>query len=129
MRLTLLAVIGLVALGLVASLGAASAQYYGNYSANPNLPRAPAQPRGTFTNPYGNDSNSPRLYGQDGGFAGNLNANRYDPNSVANPYGRYGSPYSSDSTNNPYGRYGSPYAPGSATNPYGNGLGVYGPNR
>lgn len=119
----------LVAATLIASLGAASAQYYGNYSANPYLPPAPGQPRGTFTNPFGTDANSPRLYGQDGSFRGNLNANRYDPSSVANPYGQYGSRYSPGSVTNPYGRYGSPYSLDSATNPYGTGLPVYGPNR
>jgi hypothetical protein len=61
-----------------------------------------------YGNPYGNDSNSVRLYSSGGKYLGNLNDNRYDSNSVSNPYGRYGSQYSSDSINNPYG-YGSPY--------------------
>jgi hypothetical protein len=55
-----------------------------------------------YGNPYGNDSNSYRLYSPDGSFHGNLNDNRYDRNSVSNPYGRYGSRYSPDSINNPY---------------------------
>ena len=103
----------------------AAAQYMGNYSNNPTLPRVP-YPSGTFTNPYGTDSNSPRMYSQDGQFRGNLNSNQYDPNSVANPYGRYGSPYSPDSTRNPYGA-GSPYRYDSPTNPYGTGMPVYRP--
>jgi hypothetical protein len=69
-------------------------------------------------NPYGNDSNSPRLYAPNGTFLGNMNSNRYDPNSIANPYGQYGSPYSPNSINNPYGQYGSPYSPNSVNNPY-----------
>jgi hypothetical protein len=103
----------------------ASAQYLGNYSTNPYVgPPAPPQPPGTFTNPYGNSSNSPRLYNDSGQFRGNLNTNPYDPDSVANPYGRYGSPYSQDSINNPYGQ-GSPYRQDSPFNPYGRGLRVY----
>jgi hypothetical protein len=69
-------------------------------------------------NPYGNSSDSPRLYAPDGQFLGNVNANRYDPDSIANPYGQYGSPYSPNSINNPYGQYGSPYSPNSVRNPY-----------
>jgi hypothetical protein len=69
-------------------------------------------------NPYGNSSNSPRLYAPDGTFLGNVNSNPYDPNSIANPYGQYGSPYSPNSINNPYGQYGSPYSPNSVNNPY-----------
>jgi hypothetical protein len=110
---------------VIASLNTASAQYLGNYTANPYLPPAAPQPPGTFNNPYGSDFNSPKLYDSQGQYRGNLNANPYDPNSVANPYGRYGSPYSPDSTNNPYGRYGSPYSPESPNNPYGNGMRVY----
>jgi hypothetical protein len=104
--------------------GGAQGQYLGNYTANQYLPPATPQPPGTFTNPYGNSANSPRLYDSQGGFHGNLNANPYDPNSVANPYGRYGSPYSPDSVNNPYGA-GSPYRQNSPTNPYGTGMGAY----
>lgn len=59
-----------------------------------------------YGNPYGNDSNSVRLYSSDGDYMGNLNDNRYDSNSVSNPYGRYGSRYSSESINNPYAREG-----------------------
>jgi len=103
----------------------AEAQYLGNYTANRYLgPPAMPQPPGTFSNPYGNDFNSPKMYDSQGGYHGNLNANPYDPNSVVNPYGRYGSPYSSDSINNPYGA-GSPYRQDSPTNPYGQGMGVY----
>ena len=69
-------------------------------------------------NPYGNSSNSPRLYAPNGQYLGNLNSNQYDPNSVANPYGQYGSQYSPNSINNPYGQYGSQYSPNSVRNPY-----------
>lgn len=85
---------------LMSAIGSANAQYQ--------------QP----LNPYGNDSNSPKLYAPDGQFLGNVNSNRYDPNSIANPYGQYGSPYSPNSINNPYGQYGSPYSPNSVNNPY-----------
>jgi hypothetical protein len=67
---------------MVVMLSMASAQQYGN--------------------PYGNDSNSNKVYAPNGEFRGNLNDNRYDPNSVSNPYGTYGSKYSSKSLNNPY---------------------------
>lgn len=112
---------------LVAALlfaGPASAQYMGNYTNNPTMPRAPAYPQGTFSNPYGNSSNSPQMYNNQGQYRGNLNSNPYDPNSVSNPYGRYGSPYSADSINNPYGA-GSPYRQDSPNNPYGTGMRVY----
>jgi hypothetical protein len=102
----------------------AAAQYLGNYTANPYLPPAPPQPRGTFSNPYGSDATSPKLYDSQGRFHGNLNANPYDPNSVANPYGQYGSRYSPNSINNPYGA-GSPYAQDSPNNPYGTGMRIY----
>lgn len=69
-------------------------------------------------NPYGNGSNSPRLYAPNGQFLGNVNSNQYDPNSIANPYGQYGSQYSPNSINNPYGQYGSPYSPNGVRNPY-----------
>jgi hypothetical protein len=105
-------------------ISTANAQYMGNFTANPYLPPAPPQPPGTFSNQYGNDSNSPKLYDSQGQFRGNLNTNRYDPNSVANPYGHYGSQYSPDSINNPYGA-GSRYRPDSPQNPYGTGMGVY----
>ena len=74
---------------------AASAQnrYLGNLTVNPYLPPAPIQPAGTFTNPYGNSSNSPQLFNSQGQFMGNVNANKYDPNSIANPYGAYGNKY------------------------------------
>jgi hypothetical protein len=81
---------------------------------------------GTFTNPYGMSTTSPKLYDNEGNFHGNVNNNPYDPDSVANPYGRYGSRYSSDSVNNPYGQYGSPYSPQSPNNPYGQGMRIYG---
>lgn len=123
MRLSILA-----AAALIASLGAADAQYMGNYTANPYLPPAPPQPPGTFSNPYGNNSNSPKLYDRQGNFHGNLNNNPYDPNSVANPYGKFGSRYSPNSVKNPYGTYGSPYSPQSPSNPYGTGMPVYGPH-
>ena len=139
----------LVVACLLSSIDLASAQYLGNYTRNPYAgPPAPPQPQGTFNNPYGNSSNSPRLYNdwrqyrdndwrqsrdndwrqsRDNDWRqsrGNLNSNQYDPNSVANPYGRYGSPYSQDSINNPY-KQGSPYRQDSPNNPYGRGLGVY----
>ena len=104
----------------------ARSRYLGNLTANPYLPPAPNVPRQTFTNPYGNDSNSPKLYDSQGNFRGNLNGNRYDPNSIANPYGKYGSRYSQDSINNPYGA-GSPYIQDSPNNPYGKGLQIYEP--
>jgi hypothetical protein len=107
------------------ALSASAQSYLGNLTANPYLPQAPAQPSGTFNNPYGNSSNSPQLYNSQGQFRGNLNSNQYDPNSVANPYGRYGSQYSPDSINNPYGA-GSKYRSDSPNNPYGTGLKIYG---
>ena len=70
--------------------------------------------------PYGDSSNSPKLYDSAGNFRGNLNSNPYDPDSIANPYGRYGSEYSIDSINNPYGA-GNPYLDDSPFNPYGDG--------
>jgi hypothetical protein len=112
---------------LCVGASAAQAQYLGNLTANPTLPRAAPLPPGTLNDPYGNSATSPHLYDSHGGFHGDLNANRYDPNSVANPYGRYGSRYSPDSINNPYGKYGSRYAPESATNPYGHRMPVYRP--
>ena len=109
----------------MAICGTATAQYLGNYTANPYLPPAPPQPPGTFSNPYGTTFNSPKLFDNQGGYHGNLNANRFDPNSVANPFGPYGSPYSPNSITNPYGAYGSPYSPQSPSNPYGTGMRVY----
>ena len=101
----------------------ASAQYYGNVTANPYMPKSYAAPPPMgYANPYGNSSNSPGLYDSQGGFHGNLNANQYDPNSVANPYGQYGSRYSSESVNNPYGQYGNPYSGASPNNPDGQGM-------
>jgi len=117
--------IAIAAVVLLMAIGAAHAQYMGNYTANPFLPPAPPQPPGTFSNPYGTTFNSPKLYDSQGGYHGNLNANRFDPNSVANPFGPYGSPYSPNSINNPYSPYGSPYSPQSPSNPYGTGMGVY----
>lgn len=111
-------------IGIIFIQSSAFAQYLGNATANPYLPPAAPQPPGTFSNPYGNDFNSPKLYSPQGEFRGNLNSNPYDANSVANPYGRYGSRYSPDSVNNPYGA-GSPYRQDSPTNPYGTGLEVY----
>ena len=105
-------------------LSGANAQYVGNYTANPYLPRSTPQPSGTFNNPYGNGTNSPKLYDNEGQFHGNLNSNRYDPDSVANPFGQYGSRYSPGSINNPYGA-GSQYNQDSPNNPYGTGMRVY----
>ena len=70
-------------------------------------------------NPYGNDTNSPKLIAPNGQFLGNVNANQFDPNSIANPYGQYGSKYAPDSVNNQFGQYGSPYSPTSVRSPYG----------
>ena len=112
----------LLTLSIALFATAASAQtYMGNLSSNPYLPKAPAQPAGTFTNPYGNSYTSPKLYDRAGNFRGNVNANPYDPNSIANPYGTYGSRYSPKSINNPYG-VGSPYGLESPNNPYSSGL-------
>lgn len=112
---------------MIGSTAPAHAQYYGNVTANPYMPRSyVAPPPMGYANPYGNSSNSPGLYDSQGGFHGNLNANPYDLNSVANPYGQYGSRYSAQSPNNPYGA-GNPYSQGSPTNPYGTGMRVCGP--
>jgi hypothetical protein len=102
-------------------------RYIGNYSDNPYAPKVEKQPAGTFTNPYGDGSNSPRLYDSAGRFRGNLNTNRTDPDSVANPYGRYGSKYSQDSIHNRYGA-GSRYDEDSPRNRYGDGLRIYRPD-
>jgi hypothetical protein len=104
-----------------------NAQYLGNYTANPMMPPAPPQPSGTFTNQFGNSSNSPQLFDSQGGYHGNLNSNQFDPNSVANPFGRYGSRFSPDSINNPFGA-GSRFSQDSPNNPFGQGMRVYGPN-
>jgi len=98
--------------------------YLGNLSANPYVHKAPPQPANAFNNPYGNSSNSPQLFNNQGQYRGNLNANPYDANSVANPYVRYGSQYSPDSINNPYGA-GSRYNQDSPNNPYGHGLQIF----
>lgn len=111
---------------LLGSIEVASAQYLGNLTANPYLPPAPPQAPNTFSNPYGNSFNSPKLYDNQGGFHGNVNNNPYDPDSIANPYGRYGSRYSPDSINNPYGQYGSKYSSQSPNDPYGAGMPIYG---
>ena len=122
----------LAALGAALALSESQAaelpgRYIGNYSANPYAPKAEPQPRGTFTNPYGDSSNSPRLYDSQDQFRGNLNTNRSDPDSVANPYGRYGSRYSDDSINNRTGA-GSRYNDDSPNNRYGDGLRIYRPD-
>ena len=116
--------ISLAIIGLLVWVCAASAQYLGNYTVNRAMPPAPPQPPGTFSNPYGNSSTSPKLFDSQGRYRGNLNTNRFDPNSVANPYGRYGSRYSPDSINNPYGA-GSRYRQDSPSNPYGKGMRIY----
>jgi hypothetical protein len=121
-------VIALAAVVLPLMALSAEAQYMGNYTANPYLPPALPQPPGTFSDPYGNSSNSPQLFDSQGRYHGNLNANPYDPNSVSNPYGRYGSQFSPDSINNPYGA-GSQYRQDSPNNPFGTGMRIYRPNR
>lgn len=109
-----------IASAVVLSLGLAgqaSAQFQGNYTANPYQPNR--------INPYETKSD---LYTSGGEYRGNANSNRFDPNSTSNPYGRYGSQYSPDSINNPYGA-GSRYNQDSPTNPFGQGLkacGVFG---
>lgn len=126
MRVTLLS-LSFALFGLCAADAAfAQSNYLGNWTRNPYLPAAPPQLPGTFSNPYGGDAGSPKLYDNEGNFHGNLNSNPYDPNGVSNPYGRYGSPYSPDSVNNPYGQFGSQYSPQSPNNPYGTGMPVYG---
>jgi hypothetical protein len=62
----------IIPIALLGSVTAASAQYLGNPTANPYLPPAPPQPSGTFTNPYGNSFNSPKLYDSRGQFRGNV---------------------------------------------------------
>ena len=114
----------LILIALLVVQGSATAQYLGNFTANPSLPPAAPQPPGTFSNPFGTGLDSPKLYDGEGQFRGNINSNRFDPDSIANPYGQYGSPYSPDSINNPYGA-GSPYRQDSPRNPYGSGLQVY----
>lgn len=121
-------VIPIAVIVLTMAAGPAQAQYMGNYTANPFLPPAAPQPPGTFTNPFGTSSNSPRLYDGQGNFRGNVNRNQFDPDSVANPFGHYGSPYSPDSINNPFGA-GSPFRADSPNNPFGTGMPIYGPNR
>lgn len=69
--------------GLIASLTAASAQYYGPAA---SAPAAPQQlnnppPRGTYTQPFGTDPGAGAPYG----VRGNLNANGYNP---ATPQGQ-----------------------------------------
>jgi len=51
----------------VAICGTATAQYLGNYTANPILTPAPPQPPGTFSNRLGTTFNSPKLYDSRGG--------------------------------------------------------------
>lgn len=120
----------LTAVFWIAVHGGATAQYPGNYTANPYI----SPPPGALANPYGTMSNSPPLYGDRGGLPGSRNAYPYDPNGLANPYGAYGSPYglgnpyglygSPYGTGNPYGLYGSPYGLRSPNNPYGMATGV-----
>ena len=114
-----------IAATMIVFSASAQNRYLGNLTVNPYLPPAPIQPAGTFTNPYGNSSNSPQLFNSQGQFMGNVNTNKYDPNSIANPYGAYGNKYSPTSINNPYGA-GNPYNPDSPTNPYGKGMSIYG---
>lgn len=73
----------LTSLGLIASLSAASAQYYGP-AANPPTPQQLNTSRGTYTQPFGTDPGAAAPYGA----RGNLNANGYNPGNVANPYGQ-----------------------------------------
>ena len=114
-------------LAVLAGLSPAYAQYMGNYTSNRIMPPAPPQPPGTFTNQFGNSSNSPQLYDSQGNYHGNLNSNQFDPNSVANPFGKYGSKFSPDSINNQFGA-GSRFSPDSPNNQFGQGMRVYGPN-
>jgi hypothetical protein len=67
--------------GLVSSLTAANAQYYGP-AVNPPAPQQLNNPpRGTYTQPFGTDQRRAVPYG-------NLNANGYNPGNVASPYGQ-----------------------------------------
>lgn len=70
----------LTLLGLLVSIAAAAAQYYGP-AANPPTPQQLNQPRGTYTQPFGTDPRSAVPYR-------NLNANGYDPGNVVRPYGQ-----------------------------------------
>lgn len=92
----------------------------GRYTTNPYVPGGTMAPQG-YDNPYGNSSNSAKIYDSEGNFRGNVNSNQYDPDSISNPYGRYGSQYSSDSIKNPYGA-GGRYNSDSPYNPYGQGM-------
>ena len=71
----------LTSLGLIGSLTAAAAQYYGP-AANPPAPQQLNNPpRGTYTQPFGTDPRRAVPYS-------NLNANGYNPGNVASPYGQ-----------------------------------------
>ncbi|HEX2760139.1 MAG TPA: hypothetical protein VHM27_06470 [Rhizomicrobium sp.] len=78
MRITLL-----TALGLLAPLTAANAQYYGP-AANPPSPQQLNSSRGTYTQPFGTDPRATTPYVN----RGNLNVNGYNPDNVASPYGQ-----------------------------------------
>lgn len=109
--------IALTVLAVVAfSVAPASAQYYGQYSANPFA--------GPQVNPYQSYGNN--LYDRQGSFAGNTN-NQFDQNSVNNQFGRYGNQFSPDSMSNPFGRYGNQFSPDAPSNPFGQGFSVCGP--
>lgn len=97
--------------------------YQGQLTANPYAPNANKNP--PVGNQFANDSNSPKLYDNQGNFHGNLNNNKFDPNSVSNPYGRYGNKFSPDSINNPYGA-GNKFNNQAPSNKYGQGLAIYG---
>ena len=73
----------LTAFGFLASLTAASAQYYGPAVRAP-APQQLNSSRGTYTQPFGTDLRAAVPYAN----RGNLNANGYDPGNVARPYGQ-----------------------------------------
>jgi hypothetical protein len=76
-------IVFLCALGLIASLATASAQYYGP-AANPPTPQQLNSPRGTYTQPFGTDPRAASPYVN----RGNLNVNGYNPGNIASPYGQ-----------------------------------------
>lgn len=70
----------LTALGLLASLTAANAQYYGPAANVPTPQQLNNPPRGTYTQPFATDPRAAVPYGVRG------NANGYNPGAVASPY-------------------------------------------
>jgi|SRR5271166_5882206 len=99
---------------LAATTITATAQYLGNWSANPADPysvdnsygagnpfdrNSIKNPIGRFGSPYSSYSttnpyatHAPKLYDQDGNYRGRLSNNPNDPDSISNPNGPYYSP-------------------------------------